>query len=142
MSNWLVFANKERCNHAKALQELGYISWRQDRVRFAVGDIVYLFMSDERCVRFKTIVTAADQERGDGTYWNGVAPKDKTFKLELVEEYNGDALGETKLLEHGFHGGRKWFKGWDTMPEEQKALFEALAASRSGEHTGGKKKKN
>lgn len=100
MSNWLVFANKERCNHAKALQELGYISWRQDRVRFAVGDIVYLFMSDERCVRFKTIVTAADQERGDGTYWNGVAPKDKTFKLELVEEYNGDALSETKLLEH------------------------------------------
>lgn len=27
-----------------------------------------------------------------------------------------------------------------TMPAEQKALFEALAASRSGEHTGGRKK--
>ena len=25
------------------------------------------------------------------------------------------------------------------MPDEQKALFEALAASRSGEHTGGRK---
>lgn len=104
--SWLVFANKARCNHTKALQELGYISWRQDRVRFAVGDIVYLFMSDERCVRFKTIVTAANQERGDSAYWHGVAPKDKTFKLELVEEYNGEALSETKLFEYGFHGGR------------------------------------
>ena len=27
-----------------------------------------------------------------------------------------------------------------TMPAEQKVLFEALAASRSGEHTGGRKK--
>ena len=97
--NWLVFANKSKCNHAKALQELGYISWRQDRVRFAIGDIVYLFMSNERCVRFKTIVTAANQERGDSAYWNGVAPKDKTFKLELLEEYTGDALSETKLFE-------------------------------------------
>ena len=122
MSNWLVFANKERCNHAKALQELGYISWRQDRVRFAVGDIVYLFMSDERCVCFKTIVTAANQECGDSAYRNSVTPKDKTFKFELVEEYNGDALGETKLLEHGFHGGRSLQHPMKNNPE----LFEYI----------------
>lgn len=106
MSNWMVFANKRKCNHAKALHELGYISWRQDRVRFAIGDIVYLFMSDERCVRFKTIVVAADQERGDSDFWNGVAPKDKTYRLEFVEEYNGNALCEANLIEHGFRGGR------------------------------------
>ena len=122
MSNWLVFANKERCNHAKALQELGYISWRQDRVRFAVGDIVYLFMSDERCVCFKTIVTAANQECGDSAYRNSVTPKDKTFKFELVEEYNGDALSETKLLEHGFHGGRSLQHPMKNNPE----LFEYI----------------
>lgn len=28
-----------------------------------------------------------------------------------------------------------------TMPEEQKAMFEALEKMRSGEHTGGRKKK-
>lgn len=120
--NWLVFANKSKCNHAKALQELGYISWRQDRVRFAIGDIVYLFMSDERCVRFKTIVTAANQERGDSAYWNGAAPKDKTFKLELLEEYTGDALSETKLFEHGFHGGRSLQHPMRNNPE----LFEYI----------------
>lgn len=122
--NWLVFANKSRCDHAKALKdkELGYISWRQDRVRFAIGDIVYLFMSDERCVRFKTIVTAANQERGDSKYWNEVAPKDKTFKLELLEEYTGDALSETKLFEHGFHGGRSLQHPMRNNPE----LFEYI----------------
>lgn len=57
-------------------------------------------------MRFKTIVTAANQERGDSAYWNGAAPRDKTYKLKLVEEYNGDALNETKLFENGFHGGR------------------------------------
>lgn len=62
-------------------------------------------MSDERCVRFKPVV-AANQERGDSVYWNGAAPKDKTFTLELLEEYVGDDLTETKLLRHGFHGGR------------------------------------
>ncbi|WP_455967525.1 hypothetical protein [Bacteroides fluxus] len=106
MSNWMVFANERKCNHTKALRELGYISWRQDRVRFAIGDIVYLFMSDERYIRFKTIVVAANQERGDSDYWKDVAPKDKTYKLELVEEYNDDTLCEANLIEHGFRGGR------------------------------------
>ena len=79
-------------------------------------------MSDERCVRFKTIVTAANQERGDSAYWNGVAPKDKTFTLEFVEEYNGDALSETMLFEHGFHGGRSLRHPMRNNPE----LFEYI----------------
>ena len=79
-------------------------------------------MSDERCVCFKTIVTAANQECGDSAYRNSVTPKDKTFKFELVEEYNGDALGETKLLEHGFHGGRSLQHPMKNNPE----LFEYI----------------
>lgn len=122
MNNWMVFANETKCNHAKALRELGHISWRQNRVRFAIGDIVYLFMSDERCVRFKTIVVAANQERSDNMYWNGVAPKDKTYKLEFVEEYEGNALCETQLLEHGFNGGRSLQHPMKNNPE----LFEYI----------------
>lgn len=64
------------------------------------------FMSDERCVRFKTIVTAANQDRGDSEYWKDVAPADKTFRLDFVKEYEGTALYELKLIEYGFHGGR------------------------------------
>lgn len=54
---WLAFANRKRCRHADAIHSLGFISWRMGRARFAVGDVVYLFMSDERCVRFKLVVT-------------------------------------------------------------------------------------
>ena len=44
---WIAFANKKRCRHADAINTLGFISWRMGRARFAIGDIVYLFMSDE-----------------------------------------------------------------------------------------------
>ena len=86
---WIAFANRNRCRHADAILNLGFISWRMGRARFAIGDIVYLFMSDERCVRFKMVVTAEHQERQDKDYWVEKAPNDKTYKLELLEEYNG-----------------------------------------------------
>jgi len=59
------------------------------KARFAVGDIVYLFMSDERKVRFKMIVVAENNKRGDQEYWIENAPDDITYKLELLEEYDG-----------------------------------------------------
>lgn len=103
---WIAFANRNRCRHAEAILNLGFISWRMGRARFAIGDIVYLFMSDERSVRFKMVVTEEYQERQDKDYWVEVAPNDKTYKLELLKEYNGTQLTETNLLQHGFKGGR------------------------------------
>lgn len=76
------------------------------RARFAIGDVVYLFMSDERCVRFKMVVTAANCKREDQAYWVETPPNDITYKLELLEEYNGTELNETNLFVHGFSGGR------------------------------------
>ena len=72
---------------------------------FAIGDIVYLFMSDERCVRFKMLVTAANCKREDQPFWLETPPNDITYKLELLEEYNGSKLSEQDLLKHGFKGG-------------------------------------
>ena len=46
---WLVYANRNRCNHADAIHSVGFISWAMGaKYRFAIGDIVYVFMSDER----------------------------------------------------------------------------------------------
>lgn len=103
---WLAFANRKRCRHADAILSLGFISWRMGRARFAIGDVVYLFMSDERCVRFKMVVTAANCKREDQAYWVTTPPNDITYKLELLEEYNGTELNETNLFDHGFSGGR------------------------------------
>ena len=103
---WLAFANRKRCRHADAILNLGFISWRMGRARFAIGDVVYLFMSDERCVRFKMVVTADNCKREDKAYWVETPPNDITYKLELLEEYNGAYLSEQELCKHCFKGGR------------------------------------
>jgi len=103
---WLAFANRKRCRHADAIHNLGFISWRKGRAHFAIGDVVYLFMSDERKVRFKMIVVAENCKREDQEYWVENAPNDVTYKLELLEEYDGKELIEQYLLNHGFKGGK------------------------------------
>lgn len=109
MSNnrtWLAFANRKRCRHADAIHSLGFISWRMGRARFSIGDVVYLFMSDERCIRFKMVVTAENCKREDQEFWVETPPNDITYKLELLEEYEGTMLSEQELSKHGFNGGR------------------------------------
>lgn len=102
---WLAFANIKRCRHADAIHSLGFISWRMGRARFSIGDIVYLFMSDERCVRFKMVVTAENCKREDKAFWVETPPNDITYKLELLEEYEGTKLSEKELFMHGLKGG-------------------------------------
>ena len=103
---WLAFANRKRCRHADAIQSLGFISWRMGRARFAIGDVLYLFMSDERRVRFKMVVTAENVEREDKAFWVERAPSDATYRLELFEEYDGTLLSEQEMFKHGFKGGK------------------------------------
>lgn len=103
---WIAFANKKRCRHTDAINNLGFISWRMGRAHFAIGDIVYLFMSDERYIRFKMIVTAENCEREDKDFWIEKAPDDRTYKLELLAESNRSQLTESDLLQHGFKGGQ------------------------------------
>lgn len=52
------------------------------------------------------IVTAEKCKREDQAFWIEKAPDDKTYKLELLEEYNGIMLFEQELCKHGFMGGR------------------------------------
>ena len=102
---WIAFANEKKCNHAKSLIKSGFISW-VNTANFEVGDIVYLFMSNTRNVRFKTQVVADNCKREDSEYWLEQAPTDITFRLKLVAEYSGDQLNESVLIKYGFKGGR------------------------------------
>lgn len=104
---WLAFANETICNHSKALKELGFVSWTTNiKSKFAEGDIVYLFMNDDRSVRFKLRVTKVNVPREDVNYWNGDAPNDTTYRLELIgNEYGGNLLLEPILEKFGFKGG-------------------------------------
>ncbi|WP_288276352.1 hypothetical protein [uncultured Prevotella sp.] len=120
----LAFAQRDICNHAKALHELGFINWTMHLTKFDIGDIVYLFMSDERRLRFKTVVVAKDCPRKDGLYWEDQNKIDsyKTYKLQLVEEYSGKGLEEAELKKHGFNGGGSIEKPLKNNPQ----LFEYI----------------
>lgn len=97
---WLVYANEKKCDHTKSLKELGLISW-VNKYKFQVGDIVYVYVSDEKYVRFKTVVSEVNVPRKDGAYWYGVAPKDRTCTLDYVAEYHGIALYRPQLEKFG-----------------------------------------
>lgn len=103
---WLAFANETICNHRKALKERGFVNWTTNvKSKFVENDIVYLFMNDDRSVRFKLRVDKVDVPREDGVYWIKSAPKDYTYKLKLVAEYGGNLLKEEVLKRVGFKGG-------------------------------------
>lgn len=103
---WLAFANEDVCNHRQALKDLKFVSWTTKiKSKLAKNDIVYLFMGDDRAVRFKLRVAKVDEPRKDGKYWKGAAPKDLTYRLELEDEYTGSLLNENVLEKVGFKGG-------------------------------------
>ena len=104
--NWLVFANRNKCHHAEALHNLKFVNWKEGRTNMNIGDTVYLYMSDERRIRFRTQVVAEGCVREDGKYWQETPSRDLTYKLKLIAEYNGEALGDGMLRKHGFKGGR------------------------------------
>lgn len=103
---WIAFANSLICNHIEAIHDLKYINWRMGaNFHFSIGDIVYLFISEKRSVRFKMVVVEQDCKRTDNDYWIKVAPNDITYKLALIDEYKGDKLKEEYLIQYGFSGG-------------------------------------
>lgn len=103
---WLIYANTNKCNHVDAIHHLGYISWTMGpKYKFAIGDIVYVFMSDERRIRFKMQVEAEGVKREDYIYCKSLSKDEITYRLRLVEEYNGQLLNEHELAKYGFKGG-------------------------------------
>ena len=104
---WLIYANKDKCNHADAIHNLGFISWAMGpNYKFAIGDIVYVFVSDERRVRFKMRVEAERVPREDNAFCISLSKDDITYRLRFVAEYKGQLLNEDELAKRGFKGGR------------------------------------
>lgn len=66
---------------------------------------ISVLLSQDRAVRVKAEVVEVGVPRADKAYWNIPPSDDKTCKLQLVAEYDGDALNESVLMEHGFKGG-------------------------------------
>ena len=103
---WLVFANREKCHHREALEELHFVDWTMKNINFEIGDIVYIYPSNEDSIRFKTEVVAKNCERKDTDYWQEKPSDYPTYRLELRKEYLGDKLSEEHLRKYGYKGGQ------------------------------------
>ena len=101
---WLAFANRSKCHHDEAFRRLGFISWTMNHTCFEIGDIIYFFVSDKRYIQFKGVVVDKNLDRENSDFWVEHAPKDKTYKVKFLAEYEGDQLGEKQLKDHGFKG--------------------------------------
>ena len=103
---WIAFANESICNHRKAIKELGFVSWTTNvKSKFKENDIVYLFMNDDRAIRYKLRVDKVNVPREDSKFWIDSAPNDDTYRLVFIDEYNGNLLDESVLEKVGFNGG-------------------------------------
>ena len=111
---WIVYANSNKCRHADALHKTGYVYWRERKnFKMHKGDIVYIFLNDERRVRFMTQVVAEHVDRNDYEYWiydkitsdEKEKLKDPTYQLKFIEEYNGHELDEDKFYKYGYKKG-------------------------------------
>ena len=103
---WLVFARREKCHHREALETLHFIDWTMKNINFEIGDIVYVYPSNEDSIRFKTEVVAKNCERKDTYYWQEKPSDYPTYRLELRKEYLGDKLSEEHLRQYGYKGGQ------------------------------------
>ena len=89
--NWLVFARREKCHHREALENLHFIDWTMEYNNFSVGDIVYIYPTNEDGIKFKTEVVAKNCERKDGDYW--VSTSQRQSGIETLTEAIGQKEG-------------------------------------------------
>lgn len=104
---WLVYANEAKCNHIKAFQESGKISWSTS-VKMQIGDVVYVYVGPtQRRIMFRTVVEEKGvKQRVDKNYWKKQPDNKESFTLKLDAVYQGkNELDEKQLYKHGFKGG-------------------------------------
>ena len=114
MQKWLVPSNPNIYDAETSFEQNGFIDWRQNKNKYEVGDIVYLYCSQTiRKVRFKAIVEKVDipssEVTADEKYWTDLyeynKPYDGTYcKIRLVEQTDRKELSYDHLKNQGLKG--------------------------------------
>ena len=104
---WLVCASDRiGFDHVRCFRELGSCHWKMS-FKAQVDDIVYIYVSAEKKIMFKTCVMSIDnppKSWEDDKYWNDKTKtkKEQTMELRLLDEYHGNLLGEDALSRLGY----------------------------------------
>ena len=111
MASWFVPANIYYYDVFGAFKDLKVLDWKQTSTIIAVGDIVYIYVSNPiRAVMFKCKVNKVNLpvcEIDDSKY----VVKGETYQnykrymeLECLKTYTASQLSYEKLVEHGLNG--------------------------------------
>ena len=126
MKNWIVPSNDSTFRIGDAIEaQGGLVDWRQSN-NFAVGDIVFIYISKPfHSIRYKMEVIKVwidedahfDQERfwtDKATYYSGLGMY-RYVRFKLLETYTDDILSLHHLHEHGLRGN---LQGVQSCPTE------------------------
>ena len=115
MRTWIISANSEDYNHRASFESRGFIDWAQDKRKYAVGDIVFIYNNrvsyPPQVLRYKTVIEKKDMHFSeivdDKEYWLKLSKyqkgkeNDRYFRLRLVEIISEEGLDYHSLRAHG-----------------------------------------
>lgn len=101
---WLIGGNSDKFDHVRCFLETGICYWYMQNCKFNLGDIVYVYIKEERRVMFKTIVEDINVKDSNPRKYHRkkYEPSDKCMKLSLISVYYDNFLGIDCLKEHGY----------------------------------------
>ena len=108
----LITAKKSTFLLAECLAKYGEYHWQQTRYNISIGDIVYVYISEERAIKYKMTVEDTDKPYDrwmakEEEFWvdkERIQDESQTkyALLRLVKESNTGKLTEDNLIKHGF----------------------------------------
>lgn len=86
MTYWIISANPEMYDHASSFEHFNFIDWRQGKVNFQIGDVVFIYSTRPvSTIQYKCLIEKTELNksniRDDKEYW-----KDET---EYHKSING-----------------------------------------------------
>ena len=110
MTHWMITYNQQEFDIYNCLKDLGTTDWPQQKNKFQVGDIVYMYCSRPIMrITHKMRITKIDvsrQEHKDETlylspdYIDNGAPY---IRLELISDKKSHKLSRNELINHGMN---------------------------------------
>ncbi len=108
----LITAKNSTFRLADCLAKYGEYHWQQTRYNVNIGDIVYVYVSEERAVKYKMTVEQVDKPYDhwmakEEEFWvekERIQDESQTkyALLRLVKESHSNKLTEENLMKHGF----------------------------------------
>ena len=108
----LITAKQSTFRLAECLAKYGQYHWQQTRYNINIGDIVYVYVSEERAIKYKMTVEQVDEPYDfwmaqEEEFWvdkERIQDESQTkyALLRLVKETHSGKLTEEHLMKHGF----------------------------------------